>query len=131
MTHDSRTHRRSAVPGSASRAFSLVEILIAILILGLGLLGLGAVFPAVIAQQRGAVEKTQGAAVAASAAATVSTNSAKTCPARSPRKLENATRFKLTESRISSTDINRMMTFLRFTKIPNTPIVNRIAATAR
>ncbi len=71
MTHDSRTHRRSAVPGSASRAFSLVEILIAILILGLGLLGLGAVFPAVIAQQRGAVEKTQGAAVAASAAATL------------------------------------------------------------
>ncbi len=66
MTQRVRTHRRSALPG-----FSLVEILIAILILGLGLLGLGAVFPAVIAQQRNAVDKTQGAAVAATAAATL------------------------------------------------------------
>ena len=36
-----------------------------------------------------------------------------------------------TASRISSTDIRMMMTFLRFTKMPKTPMVNRMAATAR
>lgn len=41
--------------------FSLVEILIAILVLALGLLGLGAVFPVVIAQQRDATDRTRGA----------------------------------------------------------------------
>lgn len=46
---------------AAQRAgFSLVEILVAILVLGLGLLGLGAVFPAVIAQQREATDQTEG-----------------------------------------------------------------------
>ena len=34
-----------------------------------------------------------------------------------------------TASRISSTDIRMTMTFLRLRKMPNTPIVNRIAAT--
>jgi hypothetical protein len=47
------------------------------------------------------------------------------------RKLENATRLMLTASRISSTDIRMMMTFLRLRKMPNTPIVNRMAATVR
>jgi prepilin-type N-terminal cleavage/methylation domain-containing protein len=55
--------------GADRPAFSLIEILIAVLVLALGLLGLGAVFPAVIAQQRGALESTQGAAAAESAAA--------------------------------------------------------------
>ena len=60
------THRRTH---AARPAFSLIEILIAVLVLALGLLGLGAVFPAVIAQQRGALESTQGAAAAETAAA--------------------------------------------------------------
>jgi hypothetical protein len=68
---------------------------------------------------------------AASAAATVSTNSANTCPARSPRKDEKATRLMFTDKRMSSIDIRRMMTFLRFTKMPNTPMVKSTAATAR
>jgi prepilin-type N-terminal cleavage/methylation domain-containing protein len=46
------------------RGFTLIEVLIAVLILSLGLLGLAAVFPAVIAQQRNAVDRTQGAIVA-------------------------------------------------------------------
>ena len=37
----------------------------------------------------------------------------------------------LTASSISSIDIRMMMTFLRLRKMPNTPSVNRIAATVR
>lgn len=48
----------------ARRGFTLIEVLIAVLVLALGLLGLAAVFPAVIAQQRNAVDRTQGAVVA-------------------------------------------------------------------
>ncbi len=44
--------------------FSLIEVLIAVLVLALGLLGLGAVFPAVIAQQRDAFNASRGADVA-------------------------------------------------------------------
>jgi hypothetical protein len=69
--------------------------------------------------------------IAASAAATVSTRSANTCPTMSPRWVENATRLMLTASSISSIDIKMTMTFLRFTKMPKMPSVKRIAATAR
>jgi len=41
-------------------AFSLVEVLVAVLVLALGLLGLGAVFPVVVRQQRIATQTTLG-----------------------------------------------------------------------
>jgi prepilin-type N-terminal cleavage/methylation domain-containing protein len=51
------------------RAFTLIEILIAVLILALGLLGLGAVFPAVIREQRIGADALNGAQAAAQARA--------------------------------------------------------------
>lgn len=49
-----------------TRAFSLVEILIAILVLGFGLLGLAAVFPVVVSQQRDAANEMRGPSAVAS-----------------------------------------------------------------
>ncbi len=54
------------------RAFSLVEILIAILVLGFGLLGLAAVFPVVVSQQRDAANEMRGPSAVASVKAQLS-----------------------------------------------------------
>lgn len=51
--------RRDAAPGLA-RAFSLIEVLLAVFILALGLLGLGAMIPVVIREQREAADATLG-----------------------------------------------------------------------
>ena len=48
-------------------------------------------------------------------------------PTRSPSAAENATRLRLTESRISSIDIRMMMTFLRLRKMPKMPSTSRMA----
>ena len=53
----------------STRAFTLIEVLIAILVLAIGLLGLGAVFPAVIAEQRNAFAVIEGENTASSAEA--------------------------------------------------------------
>jgi prepilin-type N-terminal cleavage/methylation domain-containing protein len=50
-----------------AQAFTLIEVLIAIMILALGLLGLGAVFPVVITQQRNANAVVEGESVASMA----------------------------------------------------------------
>ena len=69
--------------------------------------------------------------IAASAAATVSTNIAKAWPIRLLPNTEKATRLMLTASSISSIDIKIIFTFFRFKKIPKIPSVNRIAPTVR
>lgn len=51
------------------RGFSLVEVLMAVLILGLGLLGLGAIMPAVVKQQRTGTDQTFGTLAAESVVA--------------------------------------------------------------
>jgi len=64
------TKPRRTAPG-----FTLIEVLIAILILALGVLGLGAVFPVVIAQQRDAVHTVDGEGIASMAESIVRSSS--------------------------------------------------------
>jgi Tfp pilus assembly protein PilV len=52
--------RRSSFRTRALAAFSLIEVLISVLVLALGLLGLGAMFPVIIRQQRQATDATLG-----------------------------------------------------------------------
>lgn len=65
MHHVSTTARFGRPRASA---FSLIEVLIAVVVLSLGLLGLAAVFPTVLTQQRTANDGAIGAALARSAA---------------------------------------------------------------
>lgn len=64
MTIGSRATIRRRRVARAALAFSLIEVLLAIVILALGLLGLGAVIPVVIRQQRIANETTLGVSAA-------------------------------------------------------------------
>jgi Tfp pilus assembly protein PilV len=59
--------RRGLDQARSARAFSLVEVLISIVVLALGLVGLAAVFPVVVQQQRGVSDSIQGSSVERSA----------------------------------------------------------------
>lgn len=58
LLHSTTAHRLESRQG-----FSLIEVLIAIVVLALGLLGLAAVFPVVVGQQRRAADLVQGISV--------------------------------------------------------------------
>lgn len=70
-THQAREARREAV--SRWRGFSLIEVLLAVFILGIGVISIAALFPAAIAQQRLSVDDITGPIVAQNALATLRT----------------------------------------------------------
>ena len=61
MTTPARPNNAPRRPGSRRRdgAFSLVEVLIAVFVLSLGILGLASIFPVVLREQRQAVDATE------------------------------------------------------------------------
>ncbi|MDX2146338.1 MAG: prepilin-type N-terminal cleavage/methylation domain-containing protein [Planctomycetota bacterium] len=61
--------RNSRTRATRRAGFSLIEIMIGVLVLGLGLLGLAAIFPVVLRQQRIATDSVRGLSVARSAEA--------------------------------------------------------------
>src|SRR5262249_52769809 len=69
--------------------------------------------------------------IADSAAATVRMKNTNTWPAMSFRKKENEMKFRLTASSMSSMAISRMITFLRFKKMPAMLMAKRIAPSTR
>lgn len=69
MTPMTRTARMNHANLNSSRAFSLIEVLIGIVVLALGLVGLAAVFPTVVRQQQAASDQANGLSAAQSASA--------------------------------------------------------------
>jgi prepilin-type N-terminal cleavage/methylation domain-containing protein len=66
--------RHTTTTHTTTRGFSLIEVLMAVLILSLGLLGLGAIMPAVVKQQRVGADQTFGTLAARSVGATIKGN---------------------------------------------------------
>ena len=62
-----RQSRSRGIEAPKRRAFSLIEVLIAIFILAIGIISISALFPAGIAQQRRTVDDTIGPIVAENA----------------------------------------------------------------
>ena len=67
--------------------------------------------------------------IADSAAATVKTNNANNWPKISSKKTEKIMKLKLIDNNINSMDINKIIIFFRFKKIPERPNKNNTMAT--